>query len=150
MDLRHCRIEFEKEYGIDIVEGDYSARVSTTTKFMILPEYRGSILTIRFAGMIYDFWRDQDIAFDFINVNEPLEKFYETLGYRRYIPNFTHPEFGEVMPMVMVVNDVEYLRKVGSPFIGNGREYTGSLSDGVFLKERFPGFNPLRQFPVAL
>lgn len=91
--------------------------------------------------MIYDFWRNRDISFDFINVNEPLDKFYEALGYRRYMPDFRHPEFGAVVPMVMVVNDVEHLRKVGSPFIGNGHEYKGSLLDGVFLRERFPGFS---------
>jgi len=129
-------LEFENEYGMFNFSPYYPEHVSTTTKFMIRPEHRGSIITLQFASFIYEFWRDNGIAFDFINVNSPLDLFYERLGYRKYKENFLHPEFGEVIPMVLVVFDVEYLRQVQSPFIAPGRDYQSNREHIRFFHER--------------
>ncbi|MCB1200980.1 MAG: GNAT family N-acetyltransferase [Leptospiraceae bacterium] len=51
----------------------------------------------------------------FIDCSPHLVKFYEALGFRRYTDNFTDEVLGYKVPMVIILPDVEYLRKVGSP-----------------------------------
>ena len=113
---KYGRIEFEEEYEIDRFKPYFPQNVSTSTKLMVVPEFRRSSLTARFTTFLYVFNRENDICFDFININKPLHDFYKRLGYRKYKRNFIHPEFGEVIPMVIVLNDYNYLKNIKSPF----------------------------------
>lgn len=109
-------LEFEDIYGLTDFQEFYPDKVSTTTKLMLSPEYRRTPVTAQLINFIYDFGRNQGVSFDFINVNKPLDIFYEKMGYRKYKENFNHPEFGEVIPMVLVINDLDHLKKIRSPF----------------------------------
>ncbi len=139
---RHGDIEFENEYDVRRFSPYYPERVSSTTKFMVDRKYRGCTLMNRSILFWYTHAVENGICFDFININEPLFKFYSRLGYRTYKDNFRHPEFGEVIPMVLAMNDRRHLEAVRSPlarFAAQNAAGNGSGDDVRFFYQEILG-----------
>ena len=127
---RHGDIEFEEEYDVRRFSPYYPERVSSTTKFMVDPKYRGGTLMNRLLQCLHTYTVENEICFDFININEPLFKFYTRLGYRTYKDTFRHPEFGEVIPMVLAMNDRHHLEAVRSPLARFAAQNAAESRDG--------------------
>ena len=103
-------------YGMECVGSIFPQRVSITTKLMVTPELRGGTLGCRLAIATYrDALRD-GVLFDFIDCNPHLEQVFTRLGYRRYMGRILHPEYGDVLPMILPLTDLDHLEAVGSPF----------------------------------
>lgn len=117
---RDGSLEFEKEYLLEKFKPFYPNYISTTSKFMIRKEYRRTYLTVVLARDLYQFTIQNKVLFDFLNTHLPLDKFYLRLGYRYYRNMIPHPEFGEAIPMVLVLNDLEHLQKINSPIVKVG------------------------------
>ncbi|MEM4625353.1 MAG: GNAT family N-acyltransferase [Candidatus Pacearchaeota archaeon] len=131
---RDGHIEFEKEYQLERFAPFYDY-ITTTSKFMIDSRFRRGFLTLQFVTEIYEFGKKNDVMLDFINVNPPLDKFYEHIGYRKYKEEFIHPEYGSVIPMIMVLDDVVHLEHVRSPLARIAAKYRHYPDDILnFLK----------------
>ncbi|MBK8091498.1 MAG: GNAT family N-acetyltransferase [Verrucomicrobiaceae bacterium] len=107
---------YRQLYGLECL-GDYPLpRVSITSKFMVAPSLRCSFLGLRLALEIYRFGLKEGIQIDFIDCNPHLESLFEGLGYRRYRSRIHHPEYGDVLPLVLLLSDLQHLESVRSPF----------------------------------
>jgi hypothetical protein len=115
---RNGPLEFEHEYLLDRFRPYYPEAVSTTTKFIISAKHRKSRVAMRLAQEQFVIAKELGIVFDFINVDNEMVVFYEKFGYRLYGPKFCHPEFGLVPTMILVLDDAEHFRRVGSPLYG--------------------------------
>jgi hypothetical protein len=105
-------------YGLSTLGGDLHPSVtSVTTKLMVSPAYRHGHLAIKIVSASYKAGLTGAIKFDFIDCNPPLEAFFQRLGYRRYRGTVHHPEYGEVVPMLLELLNIAHLEKVGSPFV---------------------------------
>jgi hypothetical protein len=106
---------------------------SVSTKFMVAPAYRNGLLGVRLASRVYQFGLEQGILFDFVDCNPHLERFFLGLGYCRYRTRILHPEYGEVLPLVLPVADLGHLDAVGSPWAKICREHSPHrVADQVF------------------
>lgn len=112
---KESNLEFEKEYKIDQFYPYYPGSVSEISKFIVEKTKRDRRIAIFFTKELYSFGVEKGSKIDFINCNEPLDKFYEKMGYRRYQENFEHPEYGSVVPMVILLQDISHLEKIDSP-----------------------------------
>jgi hypothetical protein len=115
---------YRELYGMDCVGRWLPEYVSVSTKFMVAPQYRKSTLGVRLAAHVYQFGLERGILFDFIDCNPHLESVFFGLGWRRYRPRIQHPEYGDVLPLVLPVTDLAHLEAVGSPFARICREHT--------------------------
>lgn len=106
-------------YGMkDFACSAYPDRTSITTKFMVAPEYRNTMLAYRLAAAIYRLGLKDNILYNFIDCKAEHASFYQMLGYRLYRDQIRHPEIGnEAMPLVLSLTDLSYLKEVHSPFI---------------------------------
>lgn len=77
----------------------------------------------------------------FIDCSPHLVKFYEALGFRRYAPNFTDDVLGYKIPMTILLQDVDYLRKVSSPLYILARKRRDARNLETWYKEVFPQFS---------
>lgn len=109
-------LELESEYEMERFGEYYPNKVSTTTRFMIEPEYRGSTVASRLIKELYNFGQQGGTEFDFINISPNNYQFYRHMGYREYAKNFHHEAWGECIPLVLVMNDAKYLTHCKSPF----------------------------------
>ena len=120
---RDGAFELEAEYQIGQFVPYYPDRVTTTTKTMIRKDYRRSDVTVQLVSYMYEEGMRKGAAFDFINSSGHLFMFYEKLGYRLYIDNIKHSEYGQVVPMVLALDDIGHLLKVRSPLLPICRKY---------------------------
>src|SRR5262249_44110897 len=58
---------------------------------------------------------DEGVEFLLLNCTPALVGLYERLGARRYAPNFVDPEYGYRVPLVLLTQDAEHLKRVRSP-----------------------------------
>ncbi len=109
-------------FRMESAGASFPERVSLTTKMMIVPRLRSGTLAVRLAQAIFDFGRDGGIRRDFIDCNAHLESFFERMGYRRYMPKAVHPEYGEVLPLRLDIDDEAHLRSIDSPLAWRSRK----------------------------
>ena len=107
----------EALYGMRRFAPFHPAQTSTTTKLMVVPRLRRSPLALRLAQACYDLGMAEGIAFNFIDCNAPMRPFFERLGFRQLLDDFDHPDFGRVSPLVLAMHDIEYFRRIRTPFI---------------------------------
>jgi len=91
---------------------------------MITPELRGSELFDALNGALMNFVNDKRIQLIFGACEPHLLSGYVARGMRTYSSkNINGPEDGFLIPVVYVVEDVAYLRRIGSPAALSARDY---------------------------
>lgn len=131
------RLECEQEYCLERFRPYYPGKVTTTTKYIIVPKCRRSLVGVHLAKALFKWGKESGIAFDFINANEPLVPLYQKYGYRFYAPRFCHPEYGVVCPMVLLLDDAEHLQAVGSPLHEIAADYPVDRTSVDFFHQEF-------------
>lgn len=121
--LKDCDIgEYRSFYKIDDFGAAFEDRMTITTKLMVRPDLRSGSLPLRLACEAYRYGLVRGMLMDFIDCNRHLEGFFHKLGYRAYCGRRSHPEFGDVLPMVLYSRDWLHLSIVGSPFLREARK----------------------------
>jgi hypothetical protein len=70
---------------------------------------------VRICQAGYAHARRHGLIADFMDCNPHLEEQFARFGYRSYRSRIEHPEYGDVLPMVLVCPDLEHLVRVKSP-----------------------------------
>jgi CRP-like cAMP-binding protein/predicted GNAT family N-acyltransferase len=85
-------------------------------RFMIAPAYRGSTVLLDLFTAYMEFVNRRRIQLIFGDCEPHLLNTYQALGFRTYTErNVNSPETGYLIPLVIVAEDVDYLRRLGSP-----------------------------------
>ena len=108
--------EYEGWYGMRAFSPYHPEQTVIVTKLMVAPARRRSTLAVRLACACYDLAVREGIAFGFIDCNPHLKQFFEGLGFFQMAPDFIHPQYGAVHPLVMALWDRAHFQRVGSPF----------------------------------
>jgi hypothetical protein len=87
----------------------------TTTKLMVDAAHRRSALPVLLCRAGYRQARQKGVIADFMDCNPHLEAQFAAFGYRPYRHRIQHPEYGDVLPMLLVCADLDHLRRVRSP-----------------------------------
>lgn len=90
--------------------------LSYSSRLMVAPRYRSSQVLNVLLAELYRFGLEREIPFNFCYCAPQLVGLYEQIGYRRYTKNVSHPDTGFNVPIVLIADDVNYMRKVRSPF----------------------------------
>jgi hypothetical protein len=102
-----------------------------TSKLMVAQPYRNSAVLHLLTTKGYEMYCHYRVPFNFGVCNFHLLRLYEQFGCRRYGRNFTAPGYdGVLSPFVLLVDDIDHLRAVRSPFYRLARK-RGMLSSGV-------------------
>jgi len=119
-------------------DGNRPARLSFVSKAMVDPRYRGSQAFYLLNSLYYDAVRRQNVQFHFCGGAINMVAMYEQLGYRRYKSNFPVPDYGYMVPMVLVTEDIDHLRQVRSPLWRNARKQENSPAASAWFAGQFP------------
>lgn len=111
--------------------------VSFGSKLMVLQRYRNSTATHQLLAKGYEIYCNHHVQFNFGGCNFYLLRFYEQMGYRRLGRGFVDPGYGLLHPFVLLVDDVQHLKLVRSPYFRTARKrsVTDSSSRQWFTKE---------------
>ncbi len=87
-------------------------------RFMIEPSFRGSDLLFRLFTSYLSFVNERRIQLVFGDCEPHLLNVYQGLGFRPYTKrNVNSPETGYLVPLVLVPEDLDYLRDIKSPVV---------------------------------
>jgi len=114
--------EYRDFYQMEEFGDHFPEYVTTSTKLMVAQTHRSSTLALRLAIEAYRFGLKRGALLDFIDCNQHLEGFFHKLGYRQYCGRKQHPEYGDVLPMVLYAHDFLHLSLVGSPLLRSANE----------------------------
>jgi hypothetical protein len=84
---------------------------------MVHQARRSSTIAAALSIAAYSTGRDRNTQFNFMHCTPRLLSFFERLGFRQYVRPFHDPEIGPQVPLVLVLEDVEHLRTMRSPFL---------------------------------
>lgn len=113
--------------------------ISFTTQLLVLDKWRMSSVPAVLLGAVYKLIRQQGVRFDFCHCPPYLVALYEQLGYRRYTDNFVDEHTGYTVPMVLLTEDIDYLRKAQSPFFKLAARYaSNSNRTALWFEREFP------------
>ncbi|AIF51663.1 cyclic nucleotide-binding domain-containing protein [Pelosinus sp. UFO1] len=90
---------------------------SFISKGMISPDYRSSRALNMLMEKIYQLYLNNQVQFGFVNCNFHLIPLHEHFGHRRLGVNYVDPNLGLLTNFVMLIDDIEHLRAVGSPLV---------------------------------
>ena len=95
-------------------------------RFMIDPAYRGGNLLNEMFTAYMNFVNERRIQLVFGDCEPHLLNTYQALGFRTYTTrNVNSPETGYLIPLVIVAEDLDYMRRIASPLAGVLRDYAG-------------------------
>lgn len=97
--------------------GEEDAAVSVTTKLVVAPEARLSRVAIDLACTAYAHAAEAGVEVDHADCQPNMWPRFRRLGYRRMDGDIDHPLYGRSHRLRLVINDVEHLRRVRSPFL---------------------------------
>lgn len=118
---------------------DYDpALLSLSDQFIVADGWRDGAASSVLLGAKYKQLRGLGVKFDFCNVTPSLVAAFEMLGYRRFSANFVDPMDGLKTPLVLVTEDIDHLKAVGSPFAPVAEEFENSSADTEWLLAKYP------------
>lgn len=119
-------------------DGGSPRHLSFASKLMVAPHYRNSQVCHLLNSAYYEHCRQKGVIFNLIGCAPYLVALYERMGYRRYKSNFSVPDYGYMVPLVLVNEDVNYLHKVRSPFYRIARKLDNSPESAEWFAREFP------------
>ncbi|MGH7229960.1 MAG: cyclic nucleotide-binding domain-containing protein [Nitrospiraceae bacterium] len=138
-------LECEEEFDLEQFSPAFPDHVCMTSRLALHPRIRGTHFLKQITCAIYQFWCEQGIQFSFIDCHTRLLPLYSRLGFRTYRTGFNHSKYTYVIPMVLVVNDLEHLEQVRSPFAPFGRRFSHSTEGRQLLFSKFPQSMPVQR-----
>ena len=131
-------LECEDYFGLEQFAPAFPDHVSIISRLALHPEVRGNAVLTRLLRNIYDMLREKGVRFAFLDCHPKLIPLYSRLGFRIYRPGFKHPKYTFVIPMVLVMDDVEHMQRVSSPLTPIARRLPHSTESRDLLLRQFP------------
>jgi len=105
------------------------------TKLAVKKKYRNSPALYLLLVEMYRLLREQRAQILFGGCNPYLLPLYERMGFRKFAKNFTDPGYGLLVPIVMIVEDLQYFQGVKSPLCRQTKkDVNDSARAQLFLK----------------
>ena len=106
-------LSLDKFRNCSTEHGDH--KFSYITKVIVAPAYRNSPVLYLLMAKCYEICCNKNVQFSFGACNFHLLHLYEQMGCHRYYKNFLYPGYGPLVPIVLLIDDIQHFRKVRSP-----------------------------------
>ncbi len=136
-----AKTKYAHFYALDGMPEVRPEDVSFTSNLSMVPEWRGTPALGRLLDAAYEGLRRQGVWLDFIHCRPALVGLYEVIGYRRFGRDVLDTELGLRVPMALVLDDVEYLTKVHSPFARLSTQFSNDPEHGAWFAGRFAEYS---------
>ena len=108
-------------------------------RFMVAPSQRGTDLIFRLFKAYLNFVNDNRVQLMFGDCEPHLLNLYLGMGFQTYAQNNVNsPETGYLVPLVMVPEDLTYMRKIKSPLIAYLRDFGEATKLPASMDELLP------------
>jgi CRP-like cAMP-binding protein len=91
--------------------------MAIVTRFVVDACHRGTTISFGLMASCCRFLLDQKIEMVFLACAPHLINLYLAFGFRTYARNFSDPDVGFVVPMMLPTTDIDHLKAVHSPLL---------------------------------
>ena len=130
--------EIAAHYGLDSFEAFPPKALSFTDQLVVAKAHQATKIPSLLSAAAFKLSRNSGALFDFTHTSPGLVGLYEKLGYRRYKDNFDHPELGLRVPMILVMDDLQHLVDLRSPFAAIARDFKLREKAASWFHKTFP------------
>ncbi len=110
--------DIEKKYDIarftDFVSRD---KMVLCSRLMVERPHRGTLLPLMLLLALRDYAMQQNAELAFLECEPHMLNLYNRLGFRSYKKGYTSPDFGYMIPLVLVWEDIDHLKSIRSPIL---------------------------------
>lgn len=128
----------EGHYGLTDFQAFPDKALSFTDQLVVSRKFAASKIPSLLSAAAFKLSRSGGAMFDFTHTAPALVGLYEKLGYRRYTDNFDDSDLGLQVPMILVMDDLEHLAGLKSPFAGIAREFPVRREAVNWFRRSFP------------
>ncbi|AIF49587.1 cyclic nucleotide-binding domain-containing protein [Pelosinus sp. UFO1] len=129
---------FKMQRFATFLQGSRNQKQCLSTKMMVISKYRNSQAAYLLLSKGYEVGRDEGVQFSFGGCSPQLVPLYERLGFRRLGYNFFERGFGLIIPLFLILEDLEHLQAVRSPFLRVAKKRNNSPEAAKWFLEEFP------------
>ena len=94
-----------------------ASSLSFCSRLMVHQARRSSAVAAALSTAAFLTGCERNTQFNFVHCAPRLLGFFERMGFRQYTDSFRDPEIGSLVPLVLVLEDVQHLRASRSPFL---------------------------------
>lgn len=128
----------DTQYGLAEFGAFPSKSLSFTDHLVVAREHAASKIPSLLSAAAFKLSRNSGAMFDFTHSAPALVGLYEKLGYRRYTDNFDDVDLGLQVPMILVMDDLDHLAGLKSPFAAIAREFPLRREAANWFRRTFP------------
>jgi predicted GNAT family N-acyltransferase len=144
--------EFFETYELERFESVVSPdQMVIFTRFMVRKQYRGTMLPFQLLGAIAQYSLDKKVRLSFCDCQPHLLNLFTRLGYRTYTKTYNDAIVGLLVPLVLVVEDLEHFQWLNSPLLGfAGKDFNPAAPNDILslsLRHRLFNRSQVRQRP---
>ncbi len=114
-----------------------SHEIVTCTRLAVRRDRRGSKAILLLFKTIYEYGARHSVRYCLICCSPALTPLFERFGFRQYLPPFAHAVLGSANRLILVLDDAEHYRDVGSPFLQSIRQPQRGAESRKWLEDRF-------------
>lgn len=118
--------------------GNGQHKLCFASKYVVDPAYRSTQAGYLLLRYLDNLCREQRVQFNLAGCNPYLITFYERVGYRRFADSFHVPEYGCMVPLVWLIEDVQHLRNVRSSYLRNASKWSNDSAAATWFAGEFP------------
>jgi predicted GNAT family N-acyltransferase len=114
--------------------------ISFTSRLVVHKNWRGSAALGLLFNHGYELSRQRGSRINFCHCAPALVRLYEQVGFRRYADAIVDPEVGYHIPLLMLTEDAEHLKRVRSPLLRVARRFDNPRDSADWFDARFPDY----------
>jgi predicted GNAT family N-acyltransferase len=116
--ISHYALDFFRQmFDLEKFSAFPSPTLSFCSRLMVERSARSSSLAARLSTAAFVAGRERGIQFNFIHCVPQLAPLFQRMGFRHYKDSFHDPEVGTQIPLVLLLDDLDHLKRVRSPFV---------------------------------
>jgi N-acyl-L-homoserine lactone synthetase len=117
--------------------------IVTSSRFMIADRLRNTMAIFRLLRKFWEDSTDRGIRLNYGDCSPHLLPFYERLGFRRYIDGHNDDAYGFKLPLLMILRDNDFMRRVHSPFAAMNTDDGDDIQARNWFAKTYPDYRTL-------
>jgi predicted GNAT family N-acyltransferase len=139
-DTKHFRLPefYASFFQLEKFREQFTGSIGVTSRLVIRKSWRSSPALGQLLSATYRFYQQNGMRIDFCHCQPGLLQLYEQLGYRRFRDNVVDEVMGLQVPLLLLLDDVDFLKNIRSPFLPLALKGPRSDESSKWFAEHFP------------
>jgi N-acyl-L-homoserine lactone synthetase len=135
---------FMEKFSMAPALSEFGAQaIVATSRFMIADRLRNTMAILHLLRKLWEYSGAHGVRLNYGDCSPHLVAFYERLGFRRYVEGYNDDAYGFKLPLMMIMRDNAFMRRVRSPFASMNTDEGDDREARDWFAKTYPDFTTL-------